>query len=136
MNITVSGLTSYTAGRGGGEIGPTKSSMLIWTHKMRGYQIPSGDVQKSNLNNRQLRELNTEDGCYLATDNPYHHPQQDLSSVFDQAHVTPGLHIVAMIVSTVANMFPTLSQAILIHVNTLIGTSQASPDCNQLFSFF
>ena len=37
----------------------------------------------------------------------------------------PGLHIVVMIVSTVANMFLTLFQAVLIHVNTLIATSQA-----------
>ena len=37
----------------------------------------------------------------------------------------PGLHIVAMVVSTVANMFLTLFQAVLIHVNTLITTSQA-----------
>ena len=41
--------------------------------------------------------------------------------------VGPGFRIVVMIVSTVANMFPTLSQAILIHVNTLITTPQASP---------
>ena len=37
----------------------------------------------------------------------------------------PGLHIVVMVVSTVANMFLTLFQAVLIHVNTLITTSQA-----------
>ena len=43
------------------------------------------------------------------------------------SYVKPGLHIVATIVSTVTNMFPTLSQAILIHANTLIATSQASP---------
>ena len=41
--------------------------------------------------------------------------------------VKPGLHIVVMVVSTVANMFLTLFQAVLIHVNTLIATSQASP---------
>ena len=41
--------------------------------------------------------------------------------------LTLGLYIVVMIVSTVANMFPALPQAILIHVNTLITTSQASP---------
>ena len=39
----------------------------------------------------------------------------------------PGLHIVVMVVSNVANTFLTLSQAILTHVNTLITTSQASP---------
>ena len=33
--------------------------------------------------------------------------------------------IVVMVVSTVANMFLTLFQAVLIHVNTLITTSQA-----------
>ena len=38
----------------------------------------------------------------------------------------PGLHMFAMIVSTIANMFPTLFQAILIHVNTLIAKSQAA----------
>ena len=37
----------------------------------------------------------------------------------------PGLHIVVMVVSTVANMFLTLFQAVLIHVNTLITISQA-----------
>ena len=37
----------------------------------------------------------------------------------------PGLHIVVMVVSTVANMFLTLFQAVLIHVNTSITTSQA-----------
>ena len=37
----------------------------------------------------------------------------------------PGLHIVVMVVSIVANMFLTLSQAVLIQVNTLISTSQA-----------
>ena len=37
----------------------------------------------------------------------------------------PGLHIVVMVVRTFANMFPTLSQAVLIHVNTLIATTQA-----------
>ena len=37
----------------------------------------------------------------------------------------PGLHIVVMVVNTVANMFLTLFQAVLIHVNTLITTSQA-----------
>ena len=37
----------------------------------------------------------------------------------------PGLHKVVMVVSTVASMFLTLSQAIMIHVNTLIATSQA-----------
>ena len=37
----------------------------------------------------------------------------------------PRLHIVVMIVSTVLNMFLTLFQAVLIHVNTLITTSQA-----------
>ena len=35
----------------------------------------------------------------------------------------PGLHIVGR--KTVANMFLTLFQAVLIHVNTLITTSQA-----------
>ena len=39
----------------------------------------------------------------------------------------PGLHIAVMVVSTVANMFLTLFQAVLVHVNTLITTSQASP---------
>ena len=39
----------------------------------------------------------------------------------------PGFHIDVMVVSTVANLFLTLSQAILIQVNTLITTSQASP---------
>ena len=37
----------------------------------------------------------------------------------------PGLHIVVMVVSTIANMFLTLFQAVLIHVDTLITTSQA-----------
>ena len=37
-----------------------------------------------------------------------------------------GLHTVVMVVSTVANMFLTLPQAILTHVNTLITTSQVS----------
>ena len=37
----------------------------------------------------------------------------------------PGLHIVVMVVSTIANMFLTLFQAVLIHVNTLITTLQA-----------
>ena len=41
--------------------------------------------------------------------------------------VKPGFHIVVMIVSIVSNMFPILFQAILIHVNTLITTLQASP---------
>ena len=36
-----------------------------------------------------------------------------------------GLHIGVMVVSTVANMFLTVFQAVLIHVNTLITTSQA-----------
>ena len=40
-------------------------------------------------------------------------------------HVKPGLHIVVMVVSTVANMFRILFQAVLIHVNTLITVSQA-----------
>ena len=39
--------------------------------------------------------------------------------------VKPGLHIVVMVVSTVSNTFLTLFQAVLIHVNTLITTSQA-----------
>ena len=38
--------------------------------------------------------------------------------------VNPGHLIVVMVVNTVRNMFLTLSQAILIHVNTLITTSQ------------
>ena len=33
--------------------------------------------------------------------------------------IKPGLHIVVMAVSTVANMFLTLVQAVLIQVNTL-----------------
>ena len=37
----------------------------------------------------------------------------------------PGLHIVVMVVSTIANMFLTLFQAVLTHANTLIATSQA-----------
>ena len=37
----------------------------------------------------------------------------------------PGLHIVVIVVSTVANMFLTLFQAVLIHVNISITTSQA-----------
>ena len=44
------------------------------------------------------------------------------------AHVEclkPGLHIVVMVVSTVANMFLTLFQTVLIYVNTLITTTQA-----------
>ena len=36
-----------------------------------------------------------------------------------------GFHIVVMVVSTVANKFRPLFQAVLIHVNTLITTSQA-----------
>ena len=32
----------------------------------------------------------------------------------------PGLHMALMDVSSIANMFLTLSQAVLIHVNTLI----------------
>ena len=42
-------------------------------------------------------------------------------------YVKPGLHVVVvvMVVSTVANMFLTLFQAVLIHVNTFIITSQA-----------
>ena len=36
-----------------------------------------------------------------------------------------GLHVVVMVVSTGANMFLTAFQAVLIHVNTLITTSQA-----------
>ena len=39
--------------------------------------------------------------------------------------LNPGLHIVVLIVSTVANMFLTLFQTVLIQVNTLITTSQA-----------
>ena len=39
--------------------------------------------------------------------------------------IKPGLHIVVMVVSTVANMFLTLFQAVLVNVNTLITTSQA-----------
>ena len=39
--------------------------------------------------------------------------------------IKPCLHIVLMVVSTVANTFLTLFQAVLIHVNTLITTSQA-----------
>ena len=39
--------------------------------------------------------------------------------------IKPGLQIVVIVVSTVANMFLTLFQAVLIHVNTLITTSQA-----------
>ena len=39
--------------------------------------------------------------------------------------VKPGLHIAVTVVSTVANMFLTLFQAVLIDVNTLITTSQA-----------
>ena len=39
----------------------------------------------------------------------------------------PGLHMVIMVVSTVANMFLTLFQAVLIHMNTLTTTSQALP---------
>ena len=41
------------------------------------------------------------------------------------AEIKPGFHIVVMVVSIVANMFLTLFQAVLIHVNTLITTSQA-----------
>ena len=41
--------------------------------------------------------------------------------------IKPGLHIAVMVVSSVANMFLALFQAVLIHVNTLITTSQASP---------
>ena len=37
----------------------------------------------------------------------------------------PGLHTVVMVVSTVAYMFLTLFHAVLIHVKTLITTSQA-----------
>ena len=40
-------------------------------------------------------------------------------------NLNPGLHIVVMVVNTVVNMFLTLFQAVLIHVNTLITTSQA-----------
>ena len=36
-----------------------------------------------------------------------------------------GLHMVVMVISTVANMFLTLFRAVLIYVNTLITTSQA-----------
>ena len=39
--------------------------------------------------------------------------------------IKPGLHIVIMVVSTVASMFLTLFQAVSMHVNTLITTSQA-----------
>ena len=42
-----------------------------------------------------------------------------------QFSLKPGLHIVVMVVSTVANMFLTLFQAVLIHVDTSITTSQA-----------
>ena len=41
--------------------------------------------------------------------------------------IKPALHSVVMVLSTVANMFLTPSQAILIHVKTLITTLQASP---------
>ena len=41
------------------------------------------------------------------------------------ASIKPGLHIVVIVASTVANMFLTVFQAVLIHVNTLITTSQA-----------
>ena len=34
----------------------------------------------------------------------------------------PGLHIVVMVASTVADIFLTLFQAVLIHVNSLITT--------------
>ena len=44
-----------------------------------------------------------------------------------KSYLKPGLHIVVMVVSTVANMFLTLFQAVLIHVDTLITTSQALP---------
>ena len=40
--------------------------------------------------------------------------------------VKPGIHIVVMVVSTVANMFLTLFPVVLIHVNIFIPTSQAS----------
>ena len=40
-------------------------------------------------------------------------------------NIKPDLHIVVMAVSTVSNMFLTLFQAVLVHVNTLITTSQA-----------
>ena len=39
--------------------------------------------------------------------------------------VKSGLHMVVMVVSIVANMFLTVFQAVLIHVNTLITKSQA-----------
>ena len=41
------------------------------------------------------------------------------------AKVKLGLHIVVMVVSTIANMFLTLFQAVLIHINTLITTSES-----------
>ena len=43
----------------------------------------------------------------------------------DFIEVKPGLHIVVMVVSTIADMFLTLFQVVLIHVNTLITTLQA-----------
>ena len=45
--------------------------------------------------------------------------------IFQVKSLKRGLHIVVMVVITVANMFLTLFQAVLIHVNTLITASQA-----------
>ena len=44
-------------------------------------------------------------------------------SALNFSNFKPGLHIVVMVVCTVANMFLTLFQAVLIHVKTLITTS-------------
>ena len=44
---------------------------------------------------------------------------------FSDVQLNPGVHIAVMAASTVANMFLTLFQAVLIHVDTLITTSQA-----------
>ena len=55
-------------------------------------------------------------------DIPFHTP---LIRPMGIKRVKPGLHMVVTVVSTVANMFLTLFQAVLIHVNTLITTSQA-----------
>ena len=54
------------------------------------------------------------------------HPFENVFELFHiKSSLKPGLHIVLMVVSTVVNIFLTLFQAVLIHVDTLITTSQA-----------
>ena len=72
----------------------------------------------SNFDSTGYFPLSSLTGLSISFDNAFVSPMQ---------YVEPGLHIVVIIGSTITRMFPTLSQAILIQVNTLIITLQASP---------